>query len=228
MSAPPIRRPAVLLEVWHGPEAQPASWPLGQREAALLGLRAALFGHTLESLAACPQCGGMVEFALNAEDMLRTAPAAPAAPAEPAEPVNVVAAGYSAAFRLPDTHDLEAAASTPAAQRPRFLLLRCLTDAAPPVDEWPDEFLAAAAQGMSEADPLGDVSLALTCPDCGHAWVAPFDAGDFLWSELHAWATRLMSEIHVLASTYGWTEPESLALPPHRRRFYLERAAAPL
>ena len=220
MSAPPVRRPAVLLEAMHGQEAQPAAWPLGRREAAVLSLRAALFGNFLESLATCPQCSGTVEFTLDAEDLLRTAPVVPA------ENVNVAAAGHSAAFRLPDTHDLEAVAGIPASHRPRFLLQRCLLADSLPAQTWPDEFLAAAAQRMADADPLGDITLALTCPDCAHAWDAPFDSGDFLWSELHAWAGRLMSEIHVLAATYGWTEPEILALPPHRRRFYLERSAA--
>lgn len=221
MSAPPVRRPAVLLETAHGPAAQPASWPLGRREAALLGLRATLFGGTLESLAPCPQCRGMVEFALPVDELLRAAPAT-----EP-EPVSVVAAGHCAAFRLPDTDDLEAASYVPAAQRERFLLERCQVHEAPPPGEWPAEFLTAAAQHMADADPLGDITLALTCPDCSHAWAAPFDTGEFLWSELHSWAGRLMSEIHVLAAAYGWTEPQILALPPHRRRFYLERSATP-
>lgn len=180
-------------------------------------LRAALFGNALESLAACPQCGAAVEFTLHASDLVAAGPAAP-----PPEHVEVNTADLRAAFRLPHTEDIEAAAVVPAAQRRLFLLTRCLTHGSAPDHGWPEEFLAAAAQAMSEADPLGDLSLRLSCPDCAHAWDAAFEAGDFLWAELHAWAARLMQEIHALAAAYGWTEPEILSLPPNRRRFYLE------
>jgi hypothetical protein len=33
-------------------------------------------------------------------------------------------------------------------------------------------------------------------------------------------------EVHALASHYGWTEPDVLALPPARRRAYLEMVGA--
>jgi hypothetical protein len=221
MSVPPVRRPVVVLEAWHGAEAQPGAWPLGQREAALLRLRTALFGGAMESLAQCPQCGGCVEFTLHADELLR------AAPAVPAERVTVEAPGASATFRLPHTGDLEAVAAVPASHRPQFLLQRCLTAGELPGAEVPDEFLTAAAESMAEADPLGDVSVRLDCPDCRHGWAAPFDAGEFLWMELQAWAARIMSEVQVLAAAYGWTEPEVLALPTHRRRFYLERTLRP-
>jgi hypothetical protein len=62
----------------------------------------------------------------------------------------------------------------------------------------------------------------LTCPQCAHQWQAPLDIVSFLWSEVHAWAIRLLREIHELASAYGWSEAEILALSPWRRRAYLE------
>ena len=216
MSVAPVRRPAVLLETFHGEEAGPGRWAMGRREAALIELRTTLFGGAMESVAVCPRCSGMLGFTLHAHEILA------GAPPEKARPVVVDAAGERAVFRLPDTTDLEAAAHVPAAQRRRFLLARCVAESGGS-DDWPEEFLDEAARQMAEADPLGDISLGLSCPDCRQEWNAPFDAGTFLWTELNAWASRLMSEIHVLAATYGWTEPEILALPPHRRRFYLER-----
>jgi hypothetical protein len=216
MSAPPARRPVLLLETVHGPDAQPARWPQGRLEAALLELRAALFGGRMESLASCPKCGEAMEFTLHAHELLA------AAPSSLPEHVEVNTAEFSAAFRLPSIADSEAAARVPAAQRRRFPLKQCLAGGCEPEGGWPEEFIAAAAQAMSTVDPLGDLSMSLTCPACAHGWNAAFDSGDFLWSELHAWATRLMQEVAALAAAYGWTEPEILALPPHRRRFYLE------
>jgi hypothetical protein len=49
-----------------------------------------------------------------------------------------------------------------------------------------------------------------------------FDAGSFFWSELGAWARRLLHEIHSLARAYGWSESEILTLSPARRQAYLE------
>ena len=219
MAASLVRRPAVLLETFHGSAAAPASWALGRREAALLELRATLFGATMESVAACPECGGLVEFAVKVDEILAGAP-----PGEPPV-VTVDISGVRGVFRLPHTGDLEAAARVPAVQRRRFLINRCLVECAS-AETLPEEFLAAVARQMEEADPLGDVCLHLSCPECRHVWDAPLDAGSFLWSELNSWATRLMSEIHLLAASFGWSEPEILALPPHRRRFYLDRLQA--
>jgi hypothetical protein len=79
---------------------------------------------------------------------------------------------------------------------------------------------------MSNADPMADIHLALNCPSCEHKWMAPFDIVAFLWREISAAARRLLREVHTLASAYGWTESEILALSPVRRRAYLEMIGA--
>jgi hypothetical protein len=74
---------------------------------------------------------------------------------------------------------------------------------------------------MAAADPRADVELALACPACAHEWTAAFDAAAFLWSELDAWTRRTLHDVHTLATAYGWTEAEVLALG-RRRHVYLE------
>ena len=91
-----------------------------------------------------------------------------------------------------------------------------------PPDRLPAAVLQAVAAAMAAADPQGDVELALRCPACGHVWPAAFDIGSFFWAEVDAWARVLLSEIHTLASAYGWREADVLALSPWRRRCYLE------
>jgi hypothetical protein len=49
------------------------------------------------------------------------------------------------------------------------------------------------------------------------------DPVDLVWREFAALARRLEDEVHVLASAYGWTESEILALPDSRRRRYVDR-----
>ena len=74
---------------------------------------------------------------------------------------------------------------------------------------------------MAEVDPQANLQLDLSCPACGHRWQVLFDIGSFFWSELNAWAQRLLAEVHVLASAYGWREADILNLSPSRRQFYL-------
>ena len=220
MAAPPAWRPVVLLDAWRGAGSGAAGWSLGRREAALLDLRRVLFGEKMESLAACPECGEWLEFTVQPADLLAAAPPEN----DSAHPLAVTAAGVYGNFRLPTTEDLVAAAVIARESRRHWLLSRCSLDAAPPDGGWPDAFVTAVAEKMAAADPLGDVTLSLDCNACGHSWSAPFDTGTFLWAELSAWATRLMSEVHLLATSYGWTEREIVSLPPHRREYYLERA----
>ena len=97
-------------------------------------------------------------------------------------------------------------------------------DAAP--DQLPAPVRAEVARRMSELDPQAEIALRLGCPCCAQDWTILFDVAEHLWQEVDAWARRLLSEVHVLASFYGWSEAEVLALPPRRRRFYLEAVGA--
>jgi hypothetical protein len=78
------------------------------------------------------------------------------------------------------------------------------------------------ARRMADCDPRANIELALECPACGHNWEALFDVVSFFWKEIEAWSRRVLGEVHALASAYGWTEREILALSPWRREFYLQ------
>jgi hypothetical protein len=82
--------------------------------------------------------------------------------------------------------------------------------------------VAAVAEAMGRADPQAAAEIALTCPACAHRWTVAFDAGAFLWAEIQAWAQQILRDVHTLAAAYGWNEAEILALPPARRRAYLD------
>ncbi|MFD0428254.1 hypothetical protein ACFQ60_09340 [Streptomyces zhihengii] len=72
---------------------------------------------------------------------------------------------------------------------------------------------------------MADVTLSIACPECGEATPAELDITSYLWTELDTWARDLLLDVHLLASAYGWSEPEILALSPTRRRYYLELCA---
>ena len=93
-------------------------------------------------------------------------------------------------------------------------------------DRLSPDLVAEAGRRLADADPQTDVRFALACPACGFDWSAPFDVVAFLWAEIDVWANRLLGDVHVLASAYGWSEPDVLAVSPARRRSYLQMVCA--
>ena len=119
----PIDR-ALLLCAWARPELAPeqlARLPLGTVNAALLQLRGALFGPTIDLQIACEQCGEQLETQIITSDLLAGARTNDA-------PATIDVQGF--AFRLPDSRDLAAVSQEPdvdiAAQQ---LLERCCMSA---------------------------------------------------------------------------------------------------
>ena len=90
----------------------------------------------------------------------------------------------------------------------------------------PSELLAHCSNIVADADPQADIRLALSCMECGQQWNAIFDPISFLWREIEHWAERMLREVHVLASAYGWDEIDILGLSAARRRRYLEMVIA--
>src|SRR5262249_1383424 len=131
-------------------------------------------------------------------------------------------AGYELRYRLPTTLDIEAIAGDEDQRSARATLLkRCLLSAdqggeAIGVEQLPDDVIDLLSEDMAQLDPQADVQLALTCPACSHHWQAAFDIVSFFWSEIAAWAIRVLSEVHTLASAYGWREADILAMTPWR------------
>jgi hypothetical protein len=116
-------------------------------------------------------------------------------------------------------------------ERVRLLLECCIISAshagkATPIQLLPPEVIAAVEDRVSELDPQADVQLGVSCPACSHRWYATFDILSFLWSELGEWAVRTLRDVHQLATAYGWSERDILALSPIRRRHYLEMVEA--
>ena len=226
----PLQRALTMLALGC-PEASSdslARLTIGQRDARLLALREMTFGSELTGGTDCPQCGEKIELSFNSSDIRRSVegmagsplPAEDGAhgvtrPTMPPTELAIESNGGEVRFRLPTSADLLAVSS------PEELLERCLLNGGDHVTE---NLRAVVGEKMSDADPMADIRLTLNCPSCEHKWEAPFDIVGFLWREISAAARRLLREVHTLASAYGWTETEILALSPARRRTYLEMA----
>jgi hypothetical protein len=201
---------------------QIAQLSLGQGDERLLTLRARTFGPQLSAIASCPNCGETLQFEIKVAD-IRTPPAS-----APGQLIKLIQGDYEVKFRLPTNLDIIALDPKADIQTNReHLLKRCVLEArrantAVATEDLPPEVVLALADRMAEADPQADVQLALACPQCGHGWNAAFEIASFLWSELSAWARRLLNDIHTLAAAYGWSEREILSLSAARRQAYLE------
>jgi len=219
-----VDRALSLLTLGHCEEKREdlAELKIGERDARLLELRGNVFGSRIAGRADCPACGQSIEMNFNVSEV-QTVPGS-----EVPETCAAKFGKYEINFRLPNSNDL--AALVPGddiATGKRRLVQRCVLKAKSsgrPIgaDQLPDDAVTALSERMSELDPQGDVQLALSCPQCSHRWDAPLDIASFVWSEIHAWAVRLLRDVHVLASAYGWREGDILAMSPWRRQAYLE------
>lgn len=190
----------------------PAELPVGERDGRLLELRELLFGDELEGVADCPACGEEVEYGMETGSLPARRPESGA--------FELTVRGHRLTVRLPTGADLADAASLGELEGACTLLLeRCVGER--DAETLPAEVVAELSERLSEADPLADARLALTCPACEHSWSLSFEVGAWLWSELESWARRTLLDVHALASAYGWSEAEILALGP-RRELYLE------
>lgn len=191
--------------------------PLGEVSASLLALRAACFGPQIDGHADCPRCGQRLAFALDTRELLASVPDSDSTSCD------VEVAGLR--LRAPSLRDLAAVAAEADAERAaRQLLARCtLAGDAAQVD---DAMLQAVEERLDALDPQADLALALQCVACGHADLVQVDAGQLLWDEIEARAQVLLHEVHQLASAYGWSEAQILALTPARRASYLAMVGA--
>lgn len=230
----PVEQALAMLDAAFPQVSSPvlAGLSIAQRDATLFQLHEQTFGPQLKGLVTCPACGEQLEMAFDTQE-LRAAGLLPEqnlpdpSTTTPVETV-LQLKGYRVSFRLPTSLDLARSVSLPdAGQARRQLLEACLLSAQRgrqviPVSELPAGVLDAIVSGMETAAPLANLTVACACPACGHDWEIVLDIVSYFWSEINAWAVRLLYEVHALASAYGWREADILAMSAWRRQRYLE------
>ncbi|MEO6408206.1 MAG: hypothetical protein ABIO45_05570, partial [Burkholderiaceae bacterium] len=80
---------------------------------------------------------------------------------------------------------------------------------------------ARLSQAIAALDPLVTFSARCTCPACGAPSEVTVDLEALALGLLHTRQQGVLREVHVLASRYGWSEEEVLAVPSVRRAQYL-------
>ncbi|HEB77907.1 MAG TPA: hypothetical protein ENI90_05215 [Methylothermaceae bacterium] len=233
-----MRIPSVaqLLELWEWGDGQPpamqglsllalacperseeelAHLPIGERDALLARLYAALFGLRQEVVTDCPRCSERLEFPLDLDQLYG---------GDSRSAAEVTVGEKTIRFRLPDSTDLLEIAHLEAEAARRTLLARCLVDDIL-ADDLTEAEIEALERAMEEADPGANILITLDCPECGHQWQALFDLLEGFRDRLEVWIRQQLLDVHYLAQAYGWSEREILAMSPRRRRIYLEMLA---
>jgi hypothetical protein len=199
---------------------------LSMRNAALVALRARLFGNAQPLRGNCVRCGAVAEFVIDCAAL-----AGMLLPASDAAQSQLLAIdGHCIEFRVPDIADWREACDAKdfGGAMLGHCVTRCEHDDGTPCapEELPAPVADALSRRMEELEPGATVGFDLVCPECGTSWTAQMDVGDALWAELQSRAERLLLDIDLLARAYGWSEPQVLALSATRRAAYLQLVGA--
>lgn len=216
----PIDR-ALLLMTLAEPGLAPdqlADLPLSSRNASLMALGLAWFGNPIPVWCDCPACGGRMELTIDAGQL-------PEQPGEQAVGIDI--AGLR--FKRPTSRHLATMIDAPDPdEAARRLLVACAeSPELIPVDSQAARtLLEAVDSALEQADPWLDLSLDVSCPDCGEPSEPALDIAGIVWDEVDVIARRLLDDVHTLAQAYGWQEHDILGMSEHRRAAYLERLQA--
>jgi hypothetical protein len=212
----PGRRAESLLAALRGQDDDAVTGAdVGSRDVLLARELLALAGDIVEAVADCPRCGLLLDVPVDVAAISRLPVHAPG------ERLVASLPGGSIPYRLPTWADVLEVAGLPPAGARRALLARCL---AVPPDElagMDDAVADAVESAMEQTAPAGAVDLLVACPGCAGQAPVALDVAELLWAEIQARVAVLLADVHALATAYGWTEPDVLALSPRRRAAYL-------
>ena len=208
------------------PESPPADLArvsVGRRDGRLMTVREWAFGPDLAVLADCPRCHQPLETMLRVGDLRVTDDAA--------DESSLTVGRYAVRCRPPNTNDLLACEGQDAVAIRRRLFELCVVEAARDAEpvfagDLPDDVVREVVERIGALDPQADTRINLSCPDCHYGWSEVFDVVSFFWTEIDAWARRLLRDVNVLARAYGWREQDILSMSTVRRQLYLAMAEA--
>lgn len=192
------------------------SWTLSRRLQGLLAIVAASGVNRLDAVAHCPQasCGEAMELPLPLSSFSRSDDIT-AFDWTAGDDVVVNVAMPTGADQL---HWLNQPKLSAASMAQRLVCGDATILSATALDSLSATF--------EEKDPFTALQLNAQCPACGAAVAVDFDLEAELLRRLDRFQAHRLREIHLLASTYHWSETEIMNLPPWRRAHYLRQAAA--
>ncbi|SMC19744.1 hypothetical protein SAMN02745857_00780 [Andreprevotia lacus DSM 23236] len=187
----------------HSAAPRAGSMPATERDALLAALYRQLWGDRIVSTLSCPACHSKYDLSFSLRELQQH-----------------LAAGRTAQgsnWRAPTAEEEMTAAEHGA--RDGVAALAAVLGMSP-------AGMAAACAELEAQAPIIDVELTAPCSECGAVQDAHFDLQSFLLQRLLGERALLLSEIHRLAGSYGWSLREILALPRSTRRALIETGDA--
>ena len=192
---------------------------VADRDYLMAQLRRLTMGDLIQAVVHCPACQHPMDLRFHADDL----PVKSRPQQTPSYTVVVGAASKAVRFRLPTGTDQESVSALDAAAAVDLLFERCVleVEAAPLSESERAEVIAE----MERVAPQLEIEMELSCPECSHHFLTPFDVPAYFVQEMRIESEQLLREVHLLAFYYHWSEPEILGLTRHRRRAYLDLLA---
>jgi hypothetical protein len=212
--APAALRGTAVLAAVHPAGDAVLDLPLAEFAVLATDRLAEMSRDEVDGVLDCADCGALLDVRVRLSDLF----ADPGA----GEPVR----GTGLLVRPPTPRDLAVAGGEPDARA--MLLRRCVTrldgTAVDPADLGPTELAEIDDALESLAGPALPV-LRAACPSCAGTATGIVDVADLLWQQVAVEAGAVLRDVARLAATFGWREPDVLALSPLRRSAYLALAS---
>jgi hypothetical protein len=189
-----------------------ATLTAADRDTVLAAIYATAFGPRIEGTRACVECAASYDLAFELTVLVESVRRQRGS-LEVVDGIYRLPAG--ARFRLPTGADEVAVAELAPADAERVLLERCLVEG----DARRDGAQVVAA--MAHVAPTLGLDLDATCPECSAHQALHFDVQEYLLGKLAIERPRLVDDVHVLASAYGWGYDEILSLRRSARRAHV-------
>jgi hypothetical protein len=209
---------------------------IGDRVALLLHIRQLLLGDIIKSTITCPKCKQNMSLELSVKSLLQIKYP------EPEEYYDLKACGFNLQVRPLTGFEQETNLSSSSVDSNEDKLLEelvrvCVVHSDPPLpDLLPKSLIEAIGKKMEEIDPLSDITLAMSCIGCSHAFFPSFPVEEYIFSEIGllgrggavaisgggGGVSLLDQEVHLLAFNYHWTEKDILSIPTGRRKRYVK------
>ena len=130
-------------------------------------------------------------------------------------------------LRFPTGRDqmswIEAAEFPSASQMAKDLVVK-VNDKDPVVEEpLSGRWLEAIGETLDKTDPFTNSRINTKCPQCEFKFSVGLELEEILLNSIYKNWCQLLDEVHHLAIHYHWTESDIFAVPPRRRRYYLDR-----
>lgn len=190
----------------------PTELAVGDLDVLIIARRRDLLGDEVTAETDCPECGATVDVRFSL-----------AAYADHHSPTRVrtaraIDSGWwrlsEAEFRLPTVGDVLSLTASGATEEDLFA--RCVRGALTARSH------RAITSAMSRLGPTLRATVGGVCPDCLASLTFDVDARELCMGDLRTLASRVFPDVHLLATSYGWSQDEILALPTSRRRAYAE------